>query len=456
MPAATVLRVELPAPHPAQRQVKAEARRYNVVCCGRRWGKTTLGVDRLIEPALNGHPVAWYSPTYKMLSETWRELKRTLATVTASVSEQEHRLDLVTGGSIDCWSLERADGSRGRRYKRVVLDEAAMVRDLDQAWQAVIRPTLTDFEGDAWFLSTPRGLNYFHDLFVLGQDDPEYASWRMPSATNPYLPPGEIEAARRELPALVFAQEYEADFTALAESRFDRDAILLQRTLCRPPLPQPEWASGIPGLSLWQYPLPGVPYVQGSDCAEGVGGDRSCTVVLNARTLEHVATLCGDWEPAAFAMFSAKLGRAFNTAFWGIERNNHGHTALYVADQQERYPRLYWHRGDQTLNQLQGGKPAEARLGWLTTAQTKPELIDDLAGAIASHALVSHEAELWEECLLYEVKPNGSTGASEGAHDDRVMAAAIAVRMSRQPGAQTLRVPSQEPERRQYTWGRRT
>jgi hypothetical protein len=46
------LRIELPAPHAAQRQVLAEAKRFNVLACGRRWGKSTLGVDRIIKPVL--------------------------------------------------------------------------------------------------------------------------------------------------------------------------------------------------------------------------------------------------------------------------------------------------------------------------------------------------------------------------------------------------------------------
>lgn len=210
------LTIKLPRPHPGQRRVLDEARRFNVVDCGRRFGKTLLGEDRLIAAALDGQPVAWFAPTYKMMTEVWRDLRNALAPVTARVIAQEHRLELVTGGVIDMWSLDTPGTARGRKYKRVVIDESAMVRELEDAWQQVIRPTLTDLAGDAWFLSTPKGFNFFWTLYERGQDPrfPDYASWQMPTSANPYINPTELEAARGELPDAAFRQEYLADFTA--------------------------------------------------------------------------------------------------------------------------------------------------------------------------------------------------------------------------------------------------
>ena len=178
--------------------------RFNVLACGRRkhWGKTTLGVDLLVPPALEGKPVAWFAPTYKMLTEVWREVRRVFAPATARVSAQEHRLELVTGGVVDMWSLDTPNTARGRRYARAVMDEAAMVADLEDAWNAVIRPTLVDFKGDAWFLSTPKGYGFFRALYEAGQnpDRPDWASWQMPTTSNPHIDPEEVEAARLMLP----------------------------------------------------------------------------------------------------------------------------------------------------------------------------------------------------------------------------------------------------------------
>lgn len=186
------------------------------MACGRRFGKTLLGEDLAIETALGGQPAAWFSPTYKMLAEVWRDLKERLQPVTRKISEQEHRLELITGGSIDCWSLDSADTVRGRKYARVVVDEAALVSDILVVWQNVIRPTLTDLIGDAWFLSTPKGLNGFWVLYRNGEDpaQPDWAAWRMPTRENPYIAPWEIDAARGDLPERAYAQEYLADFLA--------------------------------------------------------------------------------------------------------------------------------------------------------------------------------------------------------------------------------------------------
>lgn len=204
----------LPRPHPAQRRVIDEAARFNVVACGRRFGKSTLGMDRLVVPALEGKPVAWFSPTYKMLSEIWRDVRSLLLPVAERVAAQEHRIELLTGGVVDMWSLDAPDSVRGRKYQRVVLDEAAMVGNLGEAWNAVIRPTLTDYRGDAWLLSTPRGHNFFWQAYEYGKDPlrPEWSAWRMPTIANPLIDPREVEAARETVPERVFRQEYLAEF----------------------------------------------------------------------------------------------------------------------------------------------------------------------------------------------------------------------------------------------------
>jgi hypothetical protein len=209
----TTLTISLPRPHVAQRQVIAEARRFNVVNCGRRWGKSTLGIDRAIGPMMDAQPVGWFSPTYKMLSDVWRIAKRILKPITRHVSEQDKRIELITGGVIEFWSLDTPDVARGRKYARIIIDEAAMIRHLEEAWNEVIRPTLTDLEGDGWFLSTPKGRNYYHTLYQRGQQpDGEWMSWSMPTSSNPYINADEIESAKNELPERSFMQEYLAVF----------------------------------------------------------------------------------------------------------------------------------------------------------------------------------------------------------------------------------------------------
>ena len=208
------LTVRLQRPHPRQQEVLRSRRRFNVLCCGRRWGKTTLGVNRLVTRALPGNHVAWCSPSYRMLTEVWRDVRRATVDVTARIDSQQHRIELLGGGVVEMWSLDQPDVARGRKYAEVIVDEAAMVRHLEEAWNAVLRPTLVDERGGAWFLSTPKGLNFFKRLYDRGSDPgyPDWAAWQMPTVSNPYIPPDEVDDSRRTLPERTFAQEFEAVF----------------------------------------------------------------------------------------------------------------------------------------------------------------------------------------------------------------------------------------------------
>jgi hypothetical protein len=197
-----------------QDRVKTEAKRFNVVACGRRFGKTTLGIDLIVHELLQGYPAAWFSPTYKMLSNVWTEIQTLLRPISSRVSVQEKRIELFTGAVFDMWSLDSPNVARGRKYKRAVIDEAAMVTDLERAFYDVIRPTLADYAGDAWLLSTPKGRNFFWKTFQFGQDasNTDWKSWRFTTGSNPYISPAEIESMRSTMPERSYQQEIEARF----------------------------------------------------------------------------------------------------------------------------------------------------------------------------------------------------------------------------------------------------
>lgn len=204
--------IQLYLPHPGQTQILNELKRFNVVCCGRRWGKSKLSVNLLCEPALNGVPVGYFTPTYKLLKETYNDCVKALEPVIQRKSDQEF-IELVTGGTMDFWSLDNPYAGRSRKYQRVIVDEAAFVKSLWEAWTESIRPTLTDLKGDAFFFSTPKGKNDFYKLFMRGkQDEPNWQSWQMSTYTNPFIDPNEVDDAKRDLPALALSQEYMAEF----------------------------------------------------------------------------------------------------------------------------------------------------------------------------------------------------------------------------------------------------
>lgn len=208
------LEIVLPKPHPGQEIIKRERKRFNVVNCGRRFGKSQLGIDLLVEPTVLSYPVGWFSPTSKMLLEIWRTVERILEPITVRKSTRDYRLDFVTGGVLEFWSLDNPNAARGRKYKRIIGDEWALVANSLDVWNFVLRPTLLDLMGDAYFLSTPKGRNGFWQMWQWGQDPlyEEWVSWQMPTSANPFIPQSEIDAMRATMPERVYAQEINASF----------------------------------------------------------------------------------------------------------------------------------------------------------------------------------------------------------------------------------------------------
>ena len=203
------IEIEIPKLHAGQCRIVEQAKRFNVLECGRRWGKTTFGEHVAIESAIEGKVIGWFAPTHKLMDRSWSRIAHTLQPITSRIDRQQCRIELVTRGTLDFWSADHPDSGRGRKYHKAIIDEAGIVRDLEDVWNGTIRPTLTDFKGEAWFLGTPKGRRYFHELFSRGQgDNPDWKSWRMPTVDNPHIDPLEVEAARRDMPDQAFRQEY--------------------------------------------------------------------------------------------------------------------------------------------------------------------------------------------------------------------------------------------------------
>src|SRR5687767_404215 len=95
----------LQALHTAQEYILKNAKRFNHLRCGRRFGKTTL-IEELSSISLDGKLVGIWFPTYKDLSEVWKDLKKTYRPIISRQNEQLKQIELITGGLIDLWSME--------------------------------------------------------------------------------------------------------------------------------------------------------------------------------------------------------------------------------------------------------------------------------------------------------------------------------------------------------------
>jgi hypothetical protein len=209
--------IDLQEPHPAQWKILNEAKRFNHLRCGRRFGKTSL-IAELSSIAIDGKYVGIWFPTYKDLDPVWEELKKTFKPIIESKNEVLKNIHLVTGGLIDFWSMENPDSGQGRKYHRSIIDEAAKAPKLYQAWENTIRPTLTDYVGDAYILSRPKGKNNpFYKLEEKHKQKKNWAFFHLTSYDNckdvgGYLDREEIEEAKDQLDDINFRQEYLAEY----------------------------------------------------------------------------------------------------------------------------------------------------------------------------------------------------------------------------------------------------
>ncbi|HYW87983.1 MAG TPA: terminase family protein [Chloroflexota bacterium] len=392
--------VTLPRPHAAQAQIRREAKRHNVVALGRRSGKSTMGHELVVRTALDGQPAGWFGPTYKLLEESWRELKRILGPVVTLKSEQEHRLELYGGGTIECWSMDTGDPARGRKYKRIVVDEAAMVPNLLDIWNQALRPTLADFAGESWWLSTPRGLNDFYVLYQRGQDELEtdWQSWQMPTSVNPHINQDELNAARREMPERDYAQEFEARFLQVEGAGVFRGVGAVSRL--KP-----------------QGPTRGHVHVFGVDW--GRSNDYTVVTVIDAtlmeqRVIDRYSQV--EWEFQTERLH--KLAEVFHPLTIVAEANSMG--SPLVERLQRGYARLI-------------GAPRQPLpvYGWTATNASKAAAIQALSLGIEQGQLTLLDDQVQAgELLAYEAKVS-VTGmlrysAPPGMHDDCVTALSLA------------------------------
>ncbi len=206
-------------PRPSQEFVFHSDVRFLIIDAGRRWGKTITGENWLLEGACNepGSIGWWIAPIYSQSKMAFRELlnaaKRGNAIESIRyVSHSELRIEFINGSIIEFKSGDNPDALRGAGLKRVVIDEAARVKR--DVWEEVIRPAVSDTQGRVLFISTPKGKNWFYDIWTRGQDplQPEYESWKFPTSDNPKVTSADIEQAKQSLPQDVFSQEYLAEF----------------------------------------------------------------------------------------------------------------------------------------------------------------------------------------------------------------------------------------------------
>ena len=278
--------------------------RFKALRCGRRFGKTEFAKTWIAQGLVQGEECAWFAPQHMTWSEVYLDLTQMLQPILNSSSRTPPVIRLSNGGRIDFWSLENAIAGRGRRYQRVVIDEAAFTKDGDNRsddsmmalWEKGIKPTLFDYGGAALVCSNSAGRNpdnFFYNICI----DLQYGFREFHATTldNPLLPKraaNESVEARRARKArfhedlrkdndpLVYAQEYMAEFVDWSGvAFFSRGKLLVDNK----PLPLPGRCDAVFAVI---------------DTASKTGTDNDATAVtfFAYDTLGKISLFILDWD----------------------------------------------------------------------------------------------------------------------------------------------------------------
>ncbi len=342
------IRITLPTLHPTQRNIARSPARFKVVNCGRRWGKTALGIvlclagneaDPRQRGALRGGRIWWIGPTYKQAQEGWTyllALVRQMPATMVTVSHTELKVSFAGGGSVQVRTEGGdPDNLRGAGLDGVVCDEYALFNP--DSWSQVLRPALADKQGWAMFISSPQHFNHFWELYEMaeaGADD--WACWTHPTWDNPYIAASEIEAARRDMLDEDFEQEFGASFTAVGGAVFrllSSDRPIYLRTM---PAGLDVRRTGV-GLDWGTTPGHEAAVVSGSLMSTGAVWVRSAWLDHSGSSdlWRAEAVRCSRDYGATFARVdrsqSSELDRIKSAGFWDAASGN-AHVEVRLAE----------------------------------------------------------------------------------------------------------------------------
>lgn len=217
-----LLRIRL-RPLQAKALKELDAKRFGVLICHRRFGKTVLSVSRLFRNACNGGSMyrgAYIAPTYRQAKDVaWDYMKKIAQSAEAKINEGELRVDLPNGARIRLYGAENPDSLRGLNLCDVVFDEVAQMPY--SMWSEIVLPMLLANHGGALFLGTPKGKNALWKVWDnarINTDD--WAALMYKASETGILSSEDLAMARKETSEAEYEQEYECSFTAAIQGAY--------------------------------------------------------------------------------------------------------------------------------------------------------------------------------------------------------------------------------------------
>jgi len=203
-------------PRALQTEIHNALKRWSVLVCHRRFGKSVLAVNHLIKAVAQCKQprprVAYLAPLYKQSKAIAWDYLRFYAQPIPGVTfnESELRADLPNGGRISLYGADNPDALRGIYLDAVVLDEYAQINP--RVFPEIIRPALVDREGSALFIGTPWGKNHFFKLYEEAKFSDDWYAATFKASETGIVPAKELEAARNLMSQEQYDQEFECSF----------------------------------------------------------------------------------------------------------------------------------------------------------------------------------------------------------------------------------------------------
>lgn len=242
-------------PRPLQLEIHDRLRRFSVLVCHRRFGKTVLCINKLVmqartEPRHNPR-YAYVAPLYRQAKQAaWDYLKYfSAAEEGRTANETELRVDFPNGARIQLFGANQPDALRGMYFDGAILDEYALMSP--RAWSEVLRPALADRGGFAIFIGTPKGRNAFYDLYERARSgaDPDWYAGLYKASDTGVLDPAELAAARRDMSEEEYEQEFECSFQAAIAGAYYGKAMAVAEAEGR--IRRVPWEPALPVHTAW-------------------------------------------------------------------------------------------------------------------------------------------------------------------------------------------------------------
>ena len=227
--------IEIPyKPRKLQTEIHQALKRWSVLVCHRRFGKSVLAVNHLIKTVAQCNQprprVAYIAPLWKQSKAiAWDYLKHYARPIPGvTFNESELRADLPGGGRISLYGADNPDALRGIYLDAVVLDEYAQIAP--RVFPEIIRPALVDREGSALFIGTPWGKNHFFDLYENAKFASDWYAATFRASETGIVPPAELAAARALMSQEQYDQEFECSFESAIVGAYYADQLRTAET----------------------------------------------------------------------------------------------------------------------------------------------------------------------------------------------------------------------------------